>query len=142
MQQVAARISDAHELWLKQSFKTKSAGAEFLLPWAIEMFQGALQSVCEEFSQVEMKAVLASYEGLKLLPSHCRHAYLMLHVEEACRVKKVHVHHGASKSNLEVKLKRLDEMQASAVIIWASAYWTSKEWKGVDIEEYVRQTLS
>ncbi len=38
MPQVAARITHDHEQWLKNYFRTKSAGAEFILPWAVDMF--------------------------------------------------------------------------------------------------------
>ena len=38
MPQVAARISDNQERWLKDYFRTKSAGAEFILPWAVDTF--------------------------------------------------------------------------------------------------------
>ena len=36
MPQVAARINDEQERWLKDYFRTKSAGAEFILPWAVD----------------------------------------------------------------------------------------------------------
>ena len=35
MPQVAARINEQQERWLKDYFRTKSAGAEFILPWAV-----------------------------------------------------------------------------------------------------------
>ena len=38
MPQVAARINEQQERWLKDYFRTKSAGAEFILPWAVDTF--------------------------------------------------------------------------------------------------------
>ena len=48
MPQVAARISTDHEKWLKDFFKTKSAGAEFILPWAVDVFFKMIRGVSVE----------------------------------------------------------------------------------------------
>lgn len=42
MPQVAARINEQQERWLKDYFRTKSAGAEFILPWAVDTFFRAI----------------------------------------------------------------------------------------------------
>lgn len=138
MPQVAARITHDHEKWLKDYFKTKSAGAEFILPWAVDVFFKSIRNVSSEFSIAELKTILESHRDVKLLPNQSKQAYLMLRVEEACAEKSVHIQHGASKSNLEVKLRRLSDLQATALMIWATAYWVSKVWNGVSIDDYVK----
>jgi len=138
MPQVAARISHDHEKWLKEFFKTKSAGAEFILPWAVDVFFKSIRSVSSDFSVAELKTLLESHRDVKLLPNQSKQAYLMLRVEEACEEKSVHIQHGASKSNLEVKLRRLTDLQATALMIWATAYWTSKSWNDVSVDDYVK----
>jgi len=50
MPQVAARISSEQERWLKDYFRTKSAGAEFILPWAVDTFFRAISSIKSIFS--------------------------------------------------------------------------------------------
>ena len=45
MPQVAARISEEQERWLKDYFRTNSAGAEFILPWAVDTFFRAIASI-------------------------------------------------------------------------------------------------
>ncbi|WP_147821653.1 hypothetical protein [Salidesulfovibrio onnuriiensis] len=142
MPQVAARITDDHEKWLKEYFKTKSAGAEFILPWAVDVFFKSIRSVSSDFSVAELKTLLESHKEVKLLPNQSKQAYLLLRVEEACEEKSVHIKHGASKSNLEVKLRRLTDLQATALMIWATAYWTSKSWSGVSIDDYVKLSCS
>ncbi len=142
MPQVAARITHDHEQWLKNYFKTKSAGAEFILPWAVDMFFKSMRSVAQELNVQELKTVLEAYKGIKILPNQCKSAYLFLRIEEACDNEDVHVAHGVSKANLEAKLKRLTDVQASALMIWASAYWVSKVWNGVSLEEYIKLTCS
>jgi hypothetical protein len=138
MPQVAARITHDQEKWLKDYFKTKSAGAEFILPWAVDVFFKSIRNVSSDFSVAELKTILESHREVKLLPNQSKQAYLLLRVEEACEEHKVHITHGASKSNLEVKLRRLTDLQATALMIWATAYWVSKAWNGVSIEDYVK----
>lgn len=138
MPQVAARITHDQEKWLKDYFKTKSAGAEFILPWAVDVFFKSIRTVSGDFSVAELKTILESHREVKLLPNQSKQAYLMLRVEEACEEHNVHIQHGASKSNLEVKLRRLTDLQATSLMIWATAYWVSKAWNGVSVEEYVK----
>ncbi|WP_207262319.1 hypothetical protein [Desulfovibrio sp. Huiquan2017] len=138
MPQVAARITQDQEKWLKDYFKTKSAGAEFILPWAVDVFFKSIRNVSSDFSVAELKTILESHKEVKLLPNQSKQAYLLLRVEEACDEHSVHIQHGASKSNLEVKLRRLTDLQATALMIWATAYWVSKAWNGVSIEDYVK----
>jgi len=142
MPQVAARISQDHEKWLKDYFKTKSAGAEFILPWAVDIFFKSIRSVSGDFSVAELKTILESHRDVKLLPNQSKQAYLLLRVEEACQERNVHIQHGASKNNLEVKLRRLSDLQATALMIWATAYWTSKVWNGVPVEDYVKLSIA
>lgn len=138
MPQVAARITTDQEKWLKDYFKTKSAGAEFILPWAVDVFFKSIRNVSSDFSVAELKTILESHKEVKLLPNQSKQAYLLLRVEEACEEHNVHIAHGASKSNLEVKLRRLTDLQATALMIWATAYWVSKAWNGVSVEDYVK----
>ena len=142
MPQVAARITHDHEQWLKNYFKTKSAGAEFILPWAVDMFFKSMRSVAQELNVSELKTVLEAYRGIKILPNQCKSAYLFLRIEEACEIENAHVTHGVSRGNLEAKLRRLSDVQSTALMIWASAYWVSKVWNGVSFEEYIKLTCS
>lgn len=142
MPQVAARITHDHEKWLKDYFKTKSAGAEFILPWAVDVFFKSIRAVSGEFSVAELKTLLESHRDVKLLPNQSKQAYLLLRVEEACQERGVHIQHGASRNNLEVKLRRLSDLQATALMIWATAYWTSKVWNGVSVDDYVKLSIS
>ncbi len=135
MPQVAARITHDQEKWLKDYFKTKSAGAEFILPWAVDVFFKSIRNVSSDFSVAELKTILESHKEVKLLPNQSKQAYLMLRVDEACEEHNAHIQHGASKSNLEVKLRRLTDLQATALMIWATAYWVSKAWNGVSGED-------
>ena len=54
MPQVAARINEQQERWLKDYFRTKSAGAEFILPWAVDTFFRAITTIKGTFTGPEL----------------------------------------------------------------------------------------
>ncbi|MBG0775499.1 MAG: hypothetical protein H0S85_03590 [Desulfovibrionaceae bacterium] len=136
--QVAARISAEQERWLKDYFRTKSAGAEFILPWAVDTFFRAINAIKGTFSAPELKTIIEAHKDIKLLPEQSRLAYLQLRLQDACDLDLIHTKHGASKVNLEAKLKRLDDVQATALMVWATAFWVSKENGAHDLDEYVK----
>lgn len=138
MPQVAARINNNHEQWLKEYFRTKSAGAEFILPWAVDTFFRALNGIKSIFSAPELKTIVEAHKDIRLLPDQSRLAYLQLRIQDACDLDMVHNKHGASKASLEAKVKRLDDVHATALMIWATAYWVSKECNADTLEDYIR----
>lgn len=138
MPQVAARINDDQERWLKDYFRTKSAGAEFILPWAVDTFFRAITGIKQKFSSPELKAIIEAHKEMKLMPDHSRLSYLLLRMTDACELSNVHLRHGASRSSLETKLKALDDTQATALTVWASAFWVSKNCSADSMDEYIR----
>lgn len=137
MPQVAARISEQQERWLKDYFRTKSAGAEFVLPWVVDTFFRAVTNIKNTFSNVELKAIIEAHRDLKLLPAHTRLSYLILRVNDACDMSAIHSRYGVSRSSLEAKLKRLDDTQAAALTVWASAFWVSRNCSADSMDEYI-----
>lgn len=138
MPQVAARINDEHEKWLKEYFRTKSAGAEFILPWAVDTFFRAINNIKGIFSTPELKTIVEAHKDVRLLPHQSRLAYLQLRVQDACDLDLVHTVHGASKASIEAKIKRLEDTQATALMVWSTAYWVSKECSAQDLDDYVK----
>lgn len=138
MPQVAARINDDQERWLKDYFRTKSAGAEFILPWAVDTFFRAITGIKHIFSAAELKTIVEAHKDMKLMPDHTRLSYLLLRVTDACDVNGVHLRHGASKSSLETKIKSLDDTQATALMVWASAFWVSRNCSAENMDEYIK----
>ena len=138
MPQVAARINEEQERWLKDYFRTKSAGAEFILPWAVDTFFRAITGIKQIFSGPELKTIVEAHKDMKLMPDHTRLSYLMLRVSDACDVNGVHLRHGASKSSLESKIKSLDDTQATALMVWASAFWVSRNCSAEYLDEYIK----
>ena len=137
MPQVAARINDEQERWLKDYFRTKSAGAEFILPWAVDTFFRAITNIKTIFSAAELKTIVEAHKDIKLMPDHSRLNYLLLRVTDACDMKNMHWRQGASKSSLEAKLKGLDDTQATALMVWASAFWVSRNCSAENLDDYI-----
>lgn len=137
MPQVAARINDDQERWLKDYFRTKSAGAEFILPWAVDTFFRAITNIKQIFTPAELKTIIESHKDIKLLPEHSRLAYLLLRVKDACDTNSLHLRHGANIANLESHLRSLDDTQATALMVWASAFWVSKHCSADNLDEYI-----
>ena len=138
MPQVAARISDDQEKWLKDYFRTKSAGAEFILPWAVDTFFRAISSIKNSFTHGELKTIVLAHKDVRLLPEHTRGSYLLLRVMDACDLNQLHDRNGASKDSLEAKLKRLDDTQATALMVWAAAFWVSRNCSAENLDDYLQ----
>lgn len=137
MPQVAARINDEQEKWLKEYFRTKSAGAEFILPWAVDTFFRALGAIRSMFTEAELKTIVEAHKDIKLMHDHTRLSYLLLRVMDVCDTNGLHKKHGASRNSLETKLKQLDDTQATALMIWAAAFWVSKNCSAESLDTYV-----
>ena len=139
MPQVAARISDEQERWLKDYFRTKSAGAEFILPWAVDTFFRAITNTKAVFEPAELKTIVEAYKDVKVTPDSTSKSYLMLRVMGSCDKNHANERFGASRSSLEAKLRYLDETQATALMVWASAYWVSRNCTATSLDEYIRK---
>ncbi len=137
MPQVAARINDDQEKWLKDYFRTKSAGAEFILPWAVDTFFRALGAIRAMFTEAELKTIVESHKDTRLMPDHTRLSYLLVRVMDVCDTNGLHKKHGASRTSLETKLKQLDDTQATALMIWAAAFWVSRNCSAESLDTYV-----
>lgn len=138
MPQVAARINNEQERWLKNYFRTKSAGAEFILPWAVDTFFRAINGIKEIFSTSELKTIVDAHKDVRLLPENTRRSYLVLRINDACDTSGIHLRHGASKSSLEAKLNNLDDTQATALMVWASAFWVSRNCSAENLDDYIK----
>lgn len=90
------------------------------------------------FTPSELKTIVESYKDTRLSPENTRLSYLLLRVFDACDMSNLHVKHGASRSSLETKLKRLDDTQATALMVWASAFWVSRNCSAESLDEYIK----
>ena len=136
MPQVAARINERQERWLKDYFRTKSAGAEFILPWAVDTFFRAITTIKAHLPD-RTQTILEAHRDQRLLPAHTRLSYLLLRVADLCEQTDFHSRYGASRTSLEAKLKRLDDTEATALMVWASAFWVSRNCSAANMDDYI-----
>jgi hypothetical protein len=139
MPQVAARITNEQEKWLKDYFRTKSAGAEFILPWVVDTFFRAITSIKHSFSDSELALIIAAHKNLRIQPENSSGDYLRLRVEDACNTNQLHNVYGISRDTLEAKLRRLNNTDAAALMVWAAAFWVSKNCSADNVSEYIKQ---
>ena len=117
----------------------RNAGAEFILPWAVDTFFRAITSTKAVFEPAELKTIVEAYKDVKVTPDSTSKSYLMLRVMGACDKNHANERFGASRSSLEAKLRYLDETQATALMVWASAYWVSRNCTATSLDEYIRK---
>ena len=82
---------------------------------------------------------MEAHKDLRLLPENTRLSYLILRVMDSCDVAAIHNKHGASKASLEAKLRRLDDTQATAIMVWAAAFWVSRSCDADNLDDYIKQ---
>ena len=138
MPQVAARINTDQERWLKDYFRTKSAGAEFILPWAVDTFFRAINAIKKNFTNEELMTLIEIHKDTRLQPDNARSTILEIRVSEACDNAYVHEQFKASKSSLLSKISHLNDTEAAALMVWASAYWVSRSCAAGSMEEYIQ----
>ena len=91
------------------------------------------------FEPAELKTIVEAYKDVKVTPDSTSKSYLMLRVMGACDKNHANERFGASRSSLEAKLRYLDETQATALMVWASAYWVSRNCTATSLDEYIRK---
>lgn len=137
MPQIAPHTEDQQERWLRDYVHTKNAGAEFILPWAVDTFFQAIAGIKGIFTVAELKALIEAHRGLRLLPDHTDLAFLLRHIKRLCESSDLHTRHGISLSSLETKLHRLDTTQTTALMVWASAFWLGPDCSEESMTRYV-----
>lgn len=128
------RYADEQDSWLKDLFQSRTAGAEFMLPWTIDTFFTTMTALKKQFTAAELKAVIEAHKNAVLDTSHLRLAHLLLQVLE--RGNDIH-RHGSSPAALESKCRRLDDTQAAVLILWASAFWRGRDCSEQGLDKYV-----
>lgn len=139
MPQVAARITSEQEKWLKDYFRTKSAGAEFILPWVVDTFFRSITAIKHSFSDNELSLIVAAHKNLRIQPDNSSKDYLYLRVQDACNIKHLHNVYGISRETLQAKICRLNNTDATALMVWAAAFWVSRTCSADNISEYINQ---
>lgn len=121
---------------LKNYYRTKHAGAEFVLPWAVDVFFTAVAHMKEYFSVPELKTIVAAHHSIILSMESINATALQLLIQSACDRDSLHLRHRTSRDVLEAKLRKLDDKDVAALMVWAASFWTSGKTSAADLDVY------
>ncbi|MFI3271259.1 MAG: hypothetical protein R3Y11_04010 [Pseudomonadota bacterium] len=121
---------------IKNYYRTKHAGTEFVLPWAVDVFFTAIAHIKEYFSVPELKTIVAAHHSVKLSMESINATALHLLIQSACDRDALHMRHRASRDVLEAKIRKLDDKDAAALMVWAASFWTSGKTSAADLDAY------
>lgn len=128
---------EEQDVWIRDHFRSRTAGAEFMLPWTIDTWFGAVGELKKLFTPEELKTVIDAHKNIVVDASHLRAAHLLAHVPELCGKKELDKKYGSSVRALETKLRQLDDTQAAVLVLWASAFWRGQTCSAQALEKYV-----
>ena len=114
--------SDEQDVWIREHFRSRTAGAEFMLPWTIDAWFSTVSALKSLFTPAELKTIIDAHKNIVIDTSHLR---------------LTHLKHGSSPRNLETKFRQLDDAQASVLILWASAFWRGQTCSAQAMEKYI-----
>ena len=129
--------ADEQDVWLREHFRSRTAGAEFMLPWTIDTLFGTVAALKSLFTPAELKTIIDAHKNIVIDTSHLRLTHLLLHVMEQSDRKELYKKHGSNPRNLETKFRQLDDAQASVLILWASAFWRGQTCSPQALEKYI-----
>ena len=98
MPQVAARINEQQERWLKDYFRTKSAGAESFCVGGRHVFP--ITTIKGTFTGPEPKTILEAHRDRRLLPRIPVSPILLRVAGSYCEQTDFHSRYGASRTSL------------------------------------------
>ncbi len=123
--------------WLNEYFHTRTAGAEFMLPWFMDTYFTAVAHIKTLFTAPELKTIIAAHKNMLIDTEHLRLVHLLLQVSERCTRNNLHERYGTDLTILENKLRKLDDTQAAVLILWASSFWHGPSFTEDTLERYV-----
>lgn len=111
---IAPRVSADVEAWLSKNFKSKCAGAEFILPWVINQTRCAMVELPNIITGNGIEAmeevIQANYTGRTLDPRQCRPQWLAGLAEGANLTN-------SEKHSLQDEIFKLSDVQALALVL-------------------------
>ena len=129
--------STDHDSWIQEYFRKKNAGAEFLLPWTIDIWFSTVDSLKALFNHAELKTIIDAHKNIAVNTSHLQLSHLLTYVLENSIKKELHPKYGSDPQILENKFRQLDEVQITVLILWSSAFWRTQSCSAQTMEKYL-----
>ena len=131
------RSSVSQDGWLRDYFSSRTAGAEFMLPWFMDTCFTATARLKALFTEPELKTVIEAHRNILLDTSHLRLAHLLLQVSERCEREGLHKHYGVELAALENKFRQLNDTEAAVLILWAASFWHVSSCNEAALDRYL-----
>lgn len=133
---VHGTINTQQNAQIKDYYRTKHAGTEFILPWAVDVFFTAITHIKEYFSPAELKTIVSAHHYVRLSMESINATALLLLIQSSCDRDALHIRYRASREVLEAKIRKLDDKDAVALMVWAASFWTSGKISDTDLDAY------
>ena len=127
----------SQDAWISDYFSSRTAGAEFMLPWFMDTYFITMTRLKDIFTLPELKTIIETHKNMIIDTAHLRLAHLLLQVTEHCDRNSLNERYGADLTILENKFRQLDDTQAAVLILWASSFWRSQTCTEEAMERYV-----
>jgi len=125
---ISPRVSESATAWLTDHFKSKSAGAEYVLEAFPELYRRELHNLTGVFSTGELSLMLDVMNGHLLTPQFAGQS-LSLSCEDGMSLDGLHEKWEIDREAFLAKLSNRTLLQLACLEIWARAFWESGAWE-------------
>lgn len=126
---VSMELDQRTLVFCASNFKSTSGGARWLAEWAANALSRALPVALSRLDQPERLALIDMYSGHVANPQMSGAAHLALMVQVSAPGAEV----------LADKCATMSGVEASAVAVWACAYWTAGHHEKMSPEKYAEK---
>jgi|GEM_PF-2225347 len=133
---ISARLDEATLDYTAENFATPTGGAAWLIEWAGAVLPRALTRASRQLSREELLALVDLHNAHYLMPQLCGPDHLALMVRDA-ELDGMAAKWSYDTAALAARLEALDQTEATALAIWACAYWQAGHYRSQAAEAYV-----
>ena len=120
---IGPRVGKAAEAWLEERFRTRTAGAEYILGMMPRMYARTMEGLKGKFTRAELRVMVEVGNGLELTPGLAGQ-----HLEADCADgmaldglgEKYGVQDG---EDFLLRVALLTDFERACLEIWANGYW-------------------
>ncbi len=114
------------------------SGAEFILPWMIDIAFQHVHEFKKLFSKVELDLLVQAHRETFLEDSWTEKEKLISRIEAYFSIKEAGSISASAKTSLLLKLRRLEDSEAASLSVWAYSFWQLlTEQPSMDINAYI-----
>ena len=138
MVRINARIPEKTKTWLLQNFKTKGAGAEYVLAAVPELYRRTLRDLKGRFTTGELSLMIDCVNATILTPQLAGQ-HLVINCVDSMELDGTASKWSVDRDGFTDSLQALSIFEAACLGIWARGFWESGTWEkeGGGLEEWV-----